>query len=73
MQLSKIALDHINDRRRFNKVLNLLAIALNVSESTARRYVNDNDDNLTKAAALNVIRQETGLTDEEILETQLIT
>lgn len=45
-----------------------LADALGISLSTLHRYINDNDDNLTKAAALTVIREETGLLDSEILE-----
>lgn len=68
MQLTKQALDIINSRQSFNRTLNLLAAALDVSEATVRRYVSDNDDNLTKAAALKVIREQTGLTDAEILE-----
>jgi hypothetical protein len=45
-----------------------LALALGCSEGSINRYIRENDDNLTKAAALEVIRKETGLTDEEILE-----
>ena len=45
-----------------------LAIALDVSEPTVRRYINENTDELTKAAALMVIRDVTKLTDNEILE-----
>jgi hypothetical protein len=44
-----------------------LTIALNVTDQTVIRYIKDNSDDLTKAAALKVIRQETGLTDEQIL------
>jgi hypothetical protein len=44
-----------------------LALALDCSEGTINRYIRENDDNLTKAAALEVMRNETGLTDEEIL------
>lgn len=45
-----------------------LALALNCTEQTVIRYIKANDDNLTKAAALAVIREETGLEDSEVLE-----
>lgn len=44
-----------------------LADSLGVSVSTVNRYLAENDDNLTKAAALQVIRGITGLPDQEIL------
>ena len=45
-----------------------LALALYVSEGTINRYLRINSDNLTKAAALEVIQHETGLSKNEILE-----
>lgn len=45
-----------------------LAEALDCSDQTIYNYLRDNDDTLTKAAALKVIREELDLTDEEILE-----
>lgn len=45
-----------------------LALVLDCTEQTIRAYIKDNSDNLTKAAALVVIREETGLKDQEILE-----
>ena len=65
MRLTKRALESINTpaiRRRLMEALG------DVAESTIYRYISANDDNLTKAAALKVIREETGLIDEEILE-----
>ena len=50
-----------------------LALALGCSEGTINRYIRENDDNLTKAAAMQVIRKETGLTDDEILEKESAT
>lgn len=48
-----------------------LADILNVSKQSIRRYLNDeNDDNLTKVAAIEVIKELTGLTQEEILEAE---
>lgn len=69
MKLSKIALLAIKgakgSRRR-------LAEALNVSEQSIRLYLKDNNDILTKAAALAVIREMTGLSDDVILEAEAI-
>lgn len=45
-----------------------VAKALGVSDQTLMRYIKDNDDELTKAAALIEIRKITGLRDSEILE-----
>jgi predicted DNA-binding transcriptional regulator YafY len=45
-----------------------LADALNVSNASIYRYLNTNSDDLTKAAALAIIRDVTGLTDDLILE-----
>lgn len=42
--------------------------ALDISEPTMYRLLNENNDDLTKAAALSVIRRELNLTDAEILE-----
>lgn len=44
-----------------------LVLALGVTDQTIQRYIKDNSDDLTKAAALEVIRQETGLSDKQIL------
>lgn len=47
-----------------------IAKALKVSDQTLMRYIKDNDDELTKAAALVEIRRITGLSDEQILEKE---
>lgn len=44
--------------------------ALKVSTASMYRYVQGNDPELTKAAALKVLREETGLTDSELLEEE---
>lgn len=44
-----------------------IAVALGVSEQTIIRYISENHENLTKAAALKIIRDETGLADSQIL------
>lgn len=42
--------------------------ALGCTEFTICRYIQKNSDNLTKAAAMQIIREVTGLGDEDILE-----
>jgi hypothetical protein len=64
LRLSPAALDFI---RQQSGIKPQLAIALGVSEGTINRYIRENDDCLTKAAALEVIRKETGFADRELL------
>lgn len=66
MKLTQKALAAIKERGLFPH----LAIALKVSVQSIYRYVSTNDDNLTKAASLETIKKETGLTDDEILEVE---
>lgn len=66
MKLSKIAILAV--RGACPGIIKKLSDVGLGSEPTIYRYINDNDDNLTKAAALRVIREETGLTDDQILE-----
>lgn len=67
MRLTKAAILAIRGGKDTKK---RLAEDLGVSEPTIFRWLADNDDNLTKAAALKVIREETGLTNEDILEVE---
>lgn len=53
--------------RKNMKCRNRLAFELNKSQQTIARWLDDNDILLTTAAALQIIREETGLTDDEIL------
>jgi hypothetical protein len=46
----------------------IAAVAGCVSVRTVDRWIKTNDDTLTKVAILQVIREETGLLDSEILE-----
>lgn len=50
-----------------------LAEALDCTDQTITRYIKENEDNggLTKAAALKVISEETGLSNEQILEEEV--
>ncbi len=63
VMLSQKALAEINTPATRIK----LAAALEVTEQSIIKYIKANNDNLTKAAAMAVIRAETGLTDEQIL------
>lgn len=65
MQLSQLALLAV---RGSKTIVPQLADALEVSVSTVYRYISSNSDELTKAAALNIIREVTGLEDSQILE-----
>jgi hypothetical protein len=67
MKLTQIAIQRITDSRSLPKKLQAV---LGVSRVTIWRYIKDNSDELTKAAALVVIREETGLSDAEILEPE---
>jgi hypothetical protein len=71
MQLSNIALLALRGSEK--AVKQKIADATGASIDAVYRWIRDNDDNLTKAAVLKVIREETGLTDSEILEEETIT
>lgn len=64
MKLKKEVLTAINTPQ----TRRLLMDVLKVTEFTIARYIQKNSDNLTKAAAMQVIREVTGLCDAEILE-----
>lgn len=66
MKLSEKAINALAQNQ--NMVKQKVAIALGCSEASVNRYIRDNNDELTKAAAIEVIRKETGLTRREILE-----
>lgn len=44
--------------------------SIGVSRASMYRYIKDNESDLTKAAALQVLRRETGLGDSELLEEE---
>lgn len=66
MKIRKIVLMAIRGNSDVRKKLK--AALGGISEPTFYRMISTNSDNLTKAAALKVIREELGLTDAEILE-----
>jgi len=64
MKLSQKALRAINNPTTRRRLMDVLGC----TEFTISRYIQKNNDNLTKAAALQVIREVTGLSDDQILE-----
>lgn len=66
MKLSKAAILSLRGMSSDQK--NKLAIAAAVQPSTVYRWIANNDDSLTKASIMQVIREETGLTDLQLLE-----
>ena len=64
MKLKKEVLAAINTPQTRRRLMDVLGC----TEFTISRYIQKNSDNLTKAAAMQVIRQVTGLADAEILE-----
>lgn len=68
MKLTAVALDKINITPTRLK----LALELGCTERWISRLIKDNDPNndLTLSSALRIIREATGLTDNEILEDE---
>ena len=64
MKLTQKALKAINNPTTRRRLMDVLGC----TEFTIARYIQKNSDNLTKASALQVIREETGFADSEILE-----
>jgi hypothetical protein len=64
MKLTQKALKAINNSATRRRLMDVLGC----TEFTISRYIQKNSDNLTKAAAMEVIREVTGLPDNEILE-----
>lgn len=57
--------------RKSKAAKNRLAFELNKSGYTIEKWIRENDDNLTKASSMKIIREELGLTDSEILEEKV--
>ncbi|REJ83152.1 MAG: hypothetical protein DWQ44_00090 [Bacteroidetes bacterium] len=66
MNLSTRALKIISSPEHLH-LRNRLALELGVSAYTIGRYINSNTWQLTTADALRIIREETGLSDSELL------
>jgi hypothetical protein len=67
MKLTNIALLALKGSDR--EVRQKIAAAIGVSESAVYKFIQNNDDNLTKAASLKIIRELTGLSDADILDS----
>lgn len=65
MKIRKIVLMAIKGNRDIRQRIKQ---TLGISEPTLYRILTENDDDLTKAAVLKVIREDLNLTDAEILE-----
>ncbi len=68
MRLSKVAILAIRGTSPEFKVR--LAEACGVSLRTMWKWISENNDDLTKAEPLKMIREETGLDDSQILEEE---
>ena len=68
MKLTALALKKIKEP----KVRMQIALALGVTDQSIINYIKRNDDELTKAAALELIRKETGLSDDQILVKEIV-
>lgn len=68
MKLTQLAIDCIKQPAARRE----LTVALKCTDQSVQRYIKGNEDNgeLTKAAAMAVIRKWTRKTDEEILEEE---
>lgn len=69
MRLSELGITIL---RGSEKIRERLRASFDITSTTVNRWVRENDDNLTKAAALSIIREETGLSDSEILENESV-
>ncbi len=69
MRLTNIAILMI---RGHKDIKEKLAKALGVTKPAIYKYIRNNDDNLTKAAALEVIKKELDLPEDQILERETI-
>lgn len=71
MKLSAVALEKINVTKTRLK----LALELGYTERWISRLIKENDPNsdLTLSSSLKIIREETGLSDSEILEKEVTT
>ncbi len=73
MGIQKIALDKIksdSDLRAKMMLVPFKASGKGASEYTIKRWIEANDDNLTKPKYTAVIMEHTGLTIDQILETE---
>jgi hypothetical protein len=65
MKLTDKAKAAINGNTRLK---NLLALEFNCSVFTIKRWIDEGEVRLTAPSATNIIKHETGLSDDEVLE-----
>lgn len=68
MRLTQTALQKIKEPR----IRMRIAVALGITDQAVIKLIKRNSDNLTKIAAIEVIREETGFSDGDILEMESI-
>ena len=69
MKIKQDVIDKIKENRGLRKILLSL---LGVSRTTLWKYLEENDDNLTKASPLKAIADHYNLTTDEILDEATI-
>lgn len=67
MELTSRTLAIIKDSQR---IKSLLCLENDCSESTINRWIKENDPMLTTASSLKILRDETGLTDKQMLTNE---
>ena len=67
----RLSIAGISILRGNRAIWDLVRKALKISTATMYRYVKENESTLTEAAALQVLRKETGLKDSELLEMEV--
>ena len=58
--------------RNHKKIKNRLALELDKSSYTIERWISENNEQLTLAASLKIIKEELELTDSAILEEEVV-
>lgn len=56
--------------RESQRIKSLLALENDCSESTINRWIAENNAMLTTASSLKILREETGLTDKQMLTNE---
>lgn len=71
MKLSETAIETIKHKDHL-RLRNRLALELDVHSSSVERWLkeNESDGSLTRASALRIIMEETGMAQEEILTSE---
>lgn len=68
----KLSITAISILRGNKDIWNEVMKALGVKKDAMYKYVRENSEELTKAAAIQVLKRMTGLTDSELLEAERV-